>query len=57
VDEAASQSARDRAAAGVTQYERRSRLARANDAVLIAVLVVPQFVWLAVVVYLLHRHA
>jgi len=57
VDDAGSQEAGQRAAAGAKRYERRSRLARANDAVLIAVLVVPQLVWLAVVVYLLHRHA
>jgi hypothetical protein len=34
-----------------------SRLVRLNDAALVALLVVPQLAWLAVVVYLLHRHA
>lgn len=34
-----------------------SRLRSANDAVLLSVLVVPQLLWLVVVIYLLHRHA
>jgi hypothetical protein len=35
----------------------QSRLRRVNDAVLIAVIALPQIVWLAVVAYLLHRRA
>lgn len=34
-----------------------SRLVRLNDAALITLLVVPQLVWLGLVVYLLHRNA
>jgi hypothetical protein len=33
-----------------------SRLFRVNDSVLIALLVVPQLVWLGLVAYLLHLH-
>jgi hypothetical protein len=35
----------------------RSRLVRLNDAALITLLVVPQLIWLGLVVYLLHRNA